>query len=59
MPEIPIGLLPAQIEFLRGVIYEYYNILKVPYNDTKERNIHMQIEAILADAEDRAYNLKK
>jgi len=53
---VNIQLNPAQIEYLRGVIYEYYNTCKAPYQDEYEQSYHQQLEDILADAETQAYS---
>ena len=53
---VNVKLTPTQIDYLRGIIYEYYNTHQIPYQDAQESEIHSQLEAILAAAEDKAYS---
>jgi hypothetical protein len=52
---IAINLTPTQIDYLRGVIYEYYNTHNASYLDKSEPLLHAQLEVILAAAENAAY----
>jgi hypothetical protein len=52
---VSVKLTPTQIDYLRGIIYEYYNTHNIPYQDIQESEIHSQLEVILADAENKAY----
>ena len=52
---VSVKLTPTQIDYLRGVIYEYYNTHNIPYFDNQESVLHSQIEEILAAAENKAY----
>lgn len=55
MSNINISLTPTQIDYLRGVIYEYYNTHNASYFDNQESVLHSQLEEILADAENAAF----
>jgi hypothetical protein len=52
---INVSLTPTQIDYLRGVIYEYYNTHNASYLDNQEPLLHSQLEEILADAENEAF----
>jgi hypothetical protein len=52
---VSVKLTPTQIDYLRGIIYEYYNTHNIPYQDIQESEIHSQLESILAAAENKAY----
>jgi len=52
---VSVKLTPTQIDYLRGVIYEYYNTQNASYLDNQEKELHSQLESILAAAEDKAY----
>ena len=49
---VTVKLTAQQVDMLRGVLYEYYRNSDRAYADSDERRIHMQLENILADAED-------
>jgi hypothetical protein len=55
MSNINISLTPTQIDYLRGIIYEYYNTHNASYLDKSEPLLHSQLEEILADAENAAF----
>ena len=55
MSNINISLTPTQIDYLRGIIYEYYNTYNASYLDKSEPLLHSQLEEILADAENAAF----
>ena len=52
---VSVQLTPTQIDYLRGVIYEYYNTHNASYLDKNEPLLHSQLEEILAAAENAAY----
>jgi hypothetical protein len=52
---INVSLTPTQIDYLRGVIYEYYNTHNASYLDKNEPLLHSQLEEILADAENKVF----
>ena len=53
--KINVSLTPTQIDYLRGIIYEYYNTHNAPYLDKNEPLLHSQLEEILADAENEVF----
>jgi hypothetical protein len=52
---INVSLTPTQIDYLRGIIYEYYNTPGVDYLEPDEALLHSQLEEILADADNEAF----
>jgi hypothetical protein len=53
---VSVKLTPTQIDYLRGVIYEYYNTHNASYLDKSEPLLHAQLEEILAAAENAAHS---
>jgi hypothetical protein len=53
---VSVKLTPTQIDYLRGIIYEYYNTHNASYLDKSEPLLHSQLEEILAAAENKAYS---
>ena len=54
---VNIQLTGPQIDLLRGVLYEYYS-RNVPFDATEEA-IRLELEIILADAENEIYILQR
>jgi hypothetical protein len=52
---VNVSLTPTQIDYLRGLIYEYYNTQGAEYMEPQEELLHSQLEEILADAETQAF----
>jgi hypothetical protein len=52
---VSVSLTPTQIDYLRGLIYEYYNTQGAEYMEPQEELLHSQLEEILADAENQAF----
>jgi hypothetical protein len=52
---VSVKLTPQQIDYLRGVIYEYYEVHNAEYLCPEESQLHLQLESILAAAENKAY----
>jgi hypothetical protein len=55
---VNISLTAKQIDLLRGVLWEYYENNPDPtfsYYDSEEKELHSQVEEILAYAEDEFY----
>lgn len=49
---VTIKLTSKEVDYLRGVLYEYYRTNQIPYQDDDERLLHQQLEDILANAEE-------
>ncbi len=54
MQKTTVTLTSQQVDFLRGVLYEYYS--KNEYIESIEKTLHLELEEILASAEDSFYN---
>jgi len=52
---IAVNLTANQIDYLRGLIYEYYNTHQADYLGPDEPLLHSQLEEILADAENEVF----
>lgn len=52
---VSVNLTATQIDYLRGVIYEYYNTHNAEYLEDQESVLHSQLEEILADAENQVF----
>jgi len=52
---IAVNLTANQIDYLRGLIYEYYNTHQADYLGPEESLLHSQLEEILADAENEVF----
>jgi hypothetical protein len=56
MPKpVSVKLTATQIDYLRGIIYEYYNTHNASYLDNQESLLHSQLEEILANAENEVF----
>jgi hypothetical protein len=53
--KVAVDLTSTQIDYLRGIIYEYYNTHNASYFDSQESLLHSQLEEILADAENAVF----
>lgn len=54
MNKVNISLTSEQVDLLRGVLFEYYSTHH--YHDKRESDIHVQLEIILANAENSFSN---
>lgn len=52
---VSIKLNNSQIQLLRGVLYEFYNQPNSQYQDLQEKQLHQELETILAKAENDSY----
>ena len=50
MDKVQVALTSQQVDLLRGVLFEYYS--SHSYHDDSERDLHAELEVLLADAED-------
>ena len=53
---VSVQLTATQIDYLRGIIWEYYNTHNASYLDKSEPLLHSQLEEILANAENESYS---
>jgi hypothetical protein len=51
---VNVSLTADQIEVLRGVLFEYYSV-NAAYNN-REEQVRLQLEDVLADAEDEIFS---
>lgn len=54
---VSIKLNNSQIQLLRGVLYEFYNQPNSQYQDLHEKQLHQELETILAKAENDSYQI--
>jgi hypothetical protein len=55
MKSVNVELNLNEISVLRGILFEYYQTLKQDYMCEEEREAHVTLEKILADAENEIF----